>query len=149
MEFSTFFLNVLFFQGHSDAAPLFFLLVTRGHPPRLPAPPSGRHIETKAQFTTVRNHRGDGPGVGGRGGGRGGQLGWAVWAVWVLVGCWVFGVSKCRACCAVRNMERAKRRATTTKKGAERWALILVLPRHHGRVVKASACCSARVGRIP
>jgi hypothetical protein len=34
----------------------------------------------------------------------------------------------------------AWRRPPTMKEGALRWALILVLPRHFGRVVKASAC---------
>ena len=44
-------------------------------------------------------------------------------------------------CCVVRTRnDIARRRPTTKKKGEERWALILVLPRHFGRVVKASAC---------
>ena len=51
------------------------------------------------------------------------------------------GVWGCLLCCVVRTRnDIARRRPTTKKKGEERWALILVLPRHFGRVVKASAC---------
>ena len=73
-------------------------------------------------------------------------LGWAVgfvlgWAVGLggWVGRWF--VLFVLECCVVRaRNDIARRRPTTTKKGAERWALILVFPRHFGRVVKASAC---------
>ena len=80
----------------------------------------------------------------GRGEGRGGQLGWAVWAVWVLgwlfvLGVWGVEVSGLLCCENVERHRQAK--GLYHEKGSgERWALILVLPRHFGRVVKASAC---------
>ena len=73
---------------------------------------------------------------GGRGVGRLGGLGDGCWVVGLVVGWlgWLF-VLGCE------NMGRhRKAKADDKKEGSGELVLILVLPRHFGRVVQASAC---------
>ena len=124
-------------KRHSDAAPLVFL-VGNERPPNLATLPEGKHIETSKRRPRSGGGGGsEGVGVrGGRGVGRLGGLGDGVgWLGWLL------GVGLVICVGVVRTWDDiARRRPTIKKKGAESWVLILVLPRHFGRVVKASAC---------